>query len=531
MSMRRYCPNCGTELKRGASFYPNCGQRYDLGRYSHEDEADDEIEEDEGRDSDSESREKKKTQGIVFGLVAFILAALVLNGFLNQRPYVIRLNSYLEVAYEGADGSGTAKVVFDRISCERDMVHGLLVKREISEEDGQELLGRLAAGNDLIGADGKATRYAENIELLMSDVLFSADKLQGLSNGDTLSVRFFCRNEAEESLHIRLEGKEESYKVSGLTGIRDLASDISDISSEIQEQLIKRGEEEILTEASLLWPRELSLEKMTYEGYVLLNVLPGEKALEAGNLFYQVFRVEVSVNVKINPDEGELNNEIPYTDRKIYYTYVRVKDITGKETEGETEEQKLCMPQHSCELVTELVDHGEPVTYRFTGYDSLRELFWGSVRSRLDLYSVKEDVLKEAPENKEAEEELKELLQEDSLPEEEPKEGSLPKEQPAAGEDAGGEEPGIEEESAGEELEEESDEPRGGWFRRKPDAEAVAEEETGMSSETEPVPEEKPPERKRAAEEPGEQPEEEEKQLPINVFSMEKRREMGLNKI
>ena len=342
------------------------------------------------------SREKetngRKSMLAGIGLLVLVFILLMIHNSVNQKPTVLHLEEYSSVAFEGASGSGTAVLQFNRLECEKDIVLALQSRKKLSGAEARELLGRLENGQDLAGAEGSDVKNADKIKNIMSRFSYVLSKNNGLVNGEQIELEYFIENTAQRELGIALEGENEVFTVEGLTEREDLAAQLSDIPEGLQEELQAYALELVQKDSDLVWPREVSLAGFDYQGAYLLRGAEGMDTPEAGNLLYQIFHIKAALYVKTNPDESETENVVPYYQTKDFYYYLCYKDITGKETPEDIRKREYVVPEQTCEMKTELRSLGENLVYTFNGFDTLEELYQCEILSRQALYDLDSEV-------------------------------------------------------------------------------------------------------------------------------------------
>ncbi len=130
-----------------------------------------------------------------------VLAALVLTLCLclmtgcgrKDQDGVVNVFDYVDVTYDGSNGSGKAAVNIDYDGLETEMVGG---KDKVEDLELDEL-----------------TKYINCVASLS----FHADPLDGLSNGDTVKVTVSYDKDAAGAAGVTFDTESErEYKVSGL---------------------------------------------------------------------------------------------------------------------------------------------------------------------------------------------------------------------------------------------------------------------------------------------------------------------------
>ena len=150
---------------------------------------------------------RRTTVWIVAVLILIFMAAGISAVFImSGREYAtIRLKDYYYKTYSGYNGKGSIELRFDEGRFNEKIQEALanyeksLIKdKEIGEEDYRRLVTTLAV---------------------------KAPPEHSLKNGDTALIRYACDLDLASRLNIRIEGREEEIKVSGLREAREITVD------------------------------------------------------------------------------------------------------------------------------------------------------------------------------------------------------------------------------------------------------------------------------------------------------------------
>lgn len=188
----------------------------------------------------------------------------------------------------------------------------------------------------------------------VSGILFSADKTNGLRNGDkvmitaqsTDSLKDYCLRKG----YLPTE-EEKEYVVEGLTSY---AMTLDEIPQETKDKMIKQAEDTLSAEAAG-WEEGYSLKQMDLLGYYFLTLKEGFSTWNSNNLLYCVFKVTTNANGY--PKNGSRDEKA--TGEEVYYTYCCYKDI-------------MLMPDGICSV--DLSNSSLPDSY--TSVVSQYEYYW-----------------------------------------------------------------------------------------------------------------------------------------------------------
>ncbi len=152
------------------------------------------------------NKRKKRTAVWVVAvlILIFLVAGIIAVFIMSEREYAtIRLKDYYFKTYSGYNGRGSIDFRLDegrfnekiQEAC-ANYEKSLIKDRDIGEEDYRKLITTLAV---------------------------KTPPQHSLSNGDTVVIRYACDFDLASRLNIRVEGREEEIKVSGLKEAREVS--------------------------------------------------------------------------------------------------------------------------------------------------------------------------------------------------------------------------------------------------------------------------------------------------------------------
>lgn len=214
-----FCPNCGKPLADDATFCEQCGiqiepeQESDAFHSSHPAQTPMTV----GPSKNSETMEhlsqfvkgNRKIIGVVAAFAVFIAVVVI---YIAVQPPTVKLNDYVRVEFSGYDTVGTATYQFDEEAFCRDYAGKI-------EFQGEGLSPFIEGLED------------EDIckKLLDECVSEELSKNTGLSNGDTVNVRWKCDDDTAkadfgvhlsyEDLAFTVEGLQEAQEIDPFAGI------------------------------------------------------------------------------------------------------------------------------------------------------------------------------------------------------------------------------------------------------------------------------------------------------------------------
>lgn len=208
-----FCPNCGKPLADDAAFCEQCGiqiepeQESDAFHSSHPAQTPMTV----GPSKNSETMEhlsqfvkgNRKIIGVVAAFAVFIAVVVI---YIAVQPPTVKLNDYVRVEFSGYDTVGTATYQFDEEAFCRDYAGKIDFK-------GEGLTALIEGLED------------EDIckKLLDECVSGRLSRNTGLSNGDTVNVRWECDDDtAEADFGVRLSYEDLAFTVEGLQEAQEI---------------------------------------------------------------------------------------------------------------------------------------------------------------------------------------------------------------------------------------------------------------------------------------------------------------------
>lgn len=215
----KYCIFCGEEIPESLNFCIACGMDQPEVPAEDEEETADSgekpvriraVPEKRSAGKRTSRNTGKKKAPIVLCILAAAAAAMLYAAF-GRNAGAIDLREYTEILFEGYNEVGTASVEFDQNAFLYDAADCMARKGVISK-DALDGITPESAGDllDIGGEDG------EKIAQAADGFKYKADRLQGLSNGDTVTVTFSYDNAEMEALGIRFAGDKKEETVAGL---------------------------------------------------------------------------------------------------------------------------------------------------------------------------------------------------------------------------------------------------------------------------------------------------------------------------
>ena len=208
-----FCPNCGKPLADDAAFCEQCGiqiepeQESNAFHSSHPAQTPMTV----GPSKNSETMEhlsqfvkgNRKIIGVVAAFAVFIAVVVI---YIAVQPPTVKLNDYVRVEFSGYDTVGTATYQFDEEAFCRDYAGKIDFK-------GEGLTALIEGLED------------EDIckKLLDECVSGRLSRNTGLSNGDTVNVRWECDDDtAEADFGVRLSYEDLAFTVEGLQEAQEI---------------------------------------------------------------------------------------------------------------------------------------------------------------------------------------------------------------------------------------------------------------------------------------------------------------------
>ena len=220
-------------------------------------------------------------------------------------------------------------------------------------------------------------------------ISYEMDKSDGLSNGDTVTVKAAPAYGMKEDEYAQQYGKKLSITEKSFTveGLASYAKCIDEIPEEMYAKMQKQAEDKIKSHTSG-WDGGNSLGKLEFIGNYMLTVKDGFNA-NPNNVIYYVFKMHANINGYSENDEAKekkLNEE-------IYYTYVKFSDI-------------IMLPDGTCSVdisAGEMANNSVRTThgyyswgyferYSVKGYTDLDSMFNDCVTKNIDKYDYENTV-------------------------------------------------------------------------------------------------------------------------------------------
>lgn len=175
------CTNCQNNIPEDSRFCVHCGHPV-------------KVQEPSQQPVFSVSQPKKNKTGLIAGmtagclaLISLLFAGLFLIKQLSAKNY--DLTEYIAISYEGLDGEGTAIVTLDEKNLMEDVV-------------------------EMLDSD-----YSKNetMRMIKKAITLEADRREGLSDGDEITIRAEVDQSLLKGLHIRITINDITDEVHGLT--------------------------------------------------------------------------------------------------------------------------------------------------------------------------------------------------------------------------------------------------------------------------------------------------------------------------
>ena len=234
-----YCGNCGTNVPDNADFCPNCGQKIDVtASAKNENTAANPTEgqsnpyqssqttnpyqqsTNQGATSQGFQTQGQPQQGnvpsgpsffdrlkndkkmlyICIGVVVAIIAVIAIVIGVSNSKKTVDLSDYYTVTFDGADSAGTATV-----ECEETALYNALTD---------------AGGSKILSAT--ASSYYEPQYDIIDSIEVKVSPNEDLSNGDEVTVTYTYSEATAKQYGIKLKGKKETVKVSGLKEVEEV---------------------------------------------------------------------------------------------------------------------------------------------------------------------------------------------------------------------------------------------------------------------------------------------------------------------
>ena len=179
-----YCGKCGKEIADNIKFCPYCGAEQNVSQKRSP------SQQQTNSSGNTEGKKKKNRKPIAIAVAAVAVVCIAVVLVIALRKPTISLNQYLTVEFDGAEGYGTASASIDY------------------EEMLSDCRDKLKVADDTLFSSS---------DLLMFCVDGSLDKVDGLSNGDTVIFSWSCDDEeALDTFGIKLNYSDQEFTVDGL---------------------------------------------------------------------------------------------------------------------------------------------------------------------------------------------------------------------------------------------------------------------------------------------------------------------------
>ena len=159
-------------------------------------------------------RTLKKHKTLTAAAVAVLVALAVLGGLAGSRGAVLDLAKYTNVSFSGYNGAGTARIEFDDDAFYFDAASAMARKGVI-----RRATVRGASPETIQSRMNENWEDGAKIALAADGFDYNADRSQGLSNGDVVTVTFRYSNSEMKKLGIRFKGEQKKVTVSELAEI------------------------------------------------------------------------------------------------------------------------------------------------------------------------------------------------------------------------------------------------------------------------------------------------------------------------
>ncbi|MBR6402248.1 MAG: YARHG domain-containing protein [Eubacterium sp.] len=237
----------------------------------------------------------------------------------------------------------------------------------------------------------------------VKDWTFEADKSEGLSNGDKVTISIKDADEKiEECLSVYGKVPDAEAMEIEVSGLSSSANGMEQISKKTLDKLKREVEGDLKKEAESDWYKEINLEDMTYAGAFLLKAKDAEGSAD-DNILKLVYVVDTSLNL----EEDDSKKTGTYG-----FYYVAVFDDLEEKDDGtfDVNINSMKIPNNSAVFSVDSVD------YYFDGYADYKDLYENEVKALEGDYqcisTVKESI-KPASENVEKSESKSEDKEDD----------------------------------------------------------------------------------------------------------------------
>ena len=222
----------------------------------------------------------------------------------------------------------------------------------------------------VIGAEPFGYIYLENTEY--NDIWFEADRYDGLSNGDTVTIRAvpgYPESFNAEYAEIYGQVPETDEKVVEIQGLSSYVSSLAEIPEEFMTELKAEAQDRLYKYAATEWNADYDrMNGAVCKAVYLLTAKDNAVSWNRNQLFL-IYEVSAAAG------NGEESRDIPF------YTYLRVQDIQKAEDGSCTADLELAdMPETGFDTGF----HG----HYYKGYESLDQLVGSMITSQEEMYNI-----------------------------------------------------------------------------------------------------------------------------------------------
>ena len=251
-----FCGNCGAENPDGTKFCGKCGQPLiPMPSASNENVGSTQTSQTAQKAAGSAQtaakaageavgKLKKLPKGVLIGICAAVVAAIVLIVVGVNAANTINLDKYITFNTEGYDGYGRARVTIDWNAIEQKYGNKVSYTNAATKEAG-----------DFLG-------LATPIEALEECVDVELEPSTGLSNGDEVTYKWNIENDTDKYLKVKLKHKDGSFKVSDLQKVGTFEA-FDDVTVTF-DGIAPNGTANVQYNGSELSPYDFSIDK--YDG-------------------------------------------------------------------------------------------------------------------------------------------------------------------------------------------------------------------------------------------------------------------------
>ena len=214
---------------------------------------------------------------------------------------------------------------------------------------------------------------------------FTADKTEGISNGDKITVTADISDEDIENC-LREYGKipdstSKEYEVNGLTS--DI-SKLDQIPGDMLEKMKGQVEDKLSSTAASRWDDEVKLTNMTYMGSYLLRAKP-DAVTEYDNMVILVYAVDTAVSAKTS--DGSFNGKFGFYYYGAFYDMTILDDGTCS-----VDLNNIGTPNNEVSPYPDIADWPSEAAFSVDGYQNIDTLFNKVVTANIDMYEYESNV-------------------------------------------------------------------------------------------------------------------------------------------